>query len=67
MQPEKNQFTPYKWLEDCLTSSEQVFSYIQDKIQLNNTKKNYIEIREGWGWLTGTTIIGCNCNVWRVD
>jgi hypothetical protein len=45
MQPEKNQFTLYIWLEDCLTSSEQVFSYIQDKIKLNNTKQNCIKIR----------------------
>jgi hypothetical protein len=34
--------------QECLTSGEQYFSYIQDKIKLNNTK-NYIEIREGWG------------------
>jgi hypothetical protein len=37
----------------------------QDEAQ-QYTKKNYIEIRERWGWLTGTTIIDCNCNVWRV-
>jgi len=47
VQPEKNEFTLYMWLEHCLTSSEQVFSYIQDKIKLNITKKT-IEIREGW-------------------
>jgi hypothetical protein len=51
--------------QESLTSSEQVFSYIQGKIKLKNTKKT-IEIREGWGWLTGTTIIDCNCNVWKV-
>jgi hypothetical protein len=39
MQQEKNQFTHYMWLEDYLTSSEQGFSYIQDKIKLNNTTK----------------------------
>jgi hypothetical protein len=27
--------------QDCLTLSEQVFSYIQNKIKLNNTKKLY--------------------------
>ena len=27
--------------QECLTSSEQDFSYIQDKIKLNNTKKLY--------------------------
>jgi hypothetical protein len=32
VQPEKPM-----WLEDYLTSSEQDFNYIQDKIKLNNT------------------------------
>jgi hypothetical protein len=41
VQPEKTEFTLYMWLEDYLTSSEQVFSYIQQKIKLNNTKQNY--------------------------
>ena len=32
------------------------FIYIQDE-----TKLNCIEIKEGWGWLSETTIIDCNC------
>jgi len=46
---------------DCLTSSEEYFSYIQNKIKLKNTKINWIEIMEEWGWLTGTTTIDCHC------
>ena len=33
---ENKQFTFYMWLEDWLTSSQQYFSYVPDKIKLNN-------------------------------
>jgi hypothetical protein len=35
-----------RFIDYCLTPSEQYFSYIQDENKFNKKKKNYIEMRQ---------------------